>query len=358
MDNIDIFKEDLNSSSFLSLVFKTIPGLAFVKNEAFTIVKANAAFLNLYPEEIRDSVIGSTTVESYSKEDREAFLHWDKVAFKDGYSETVETILFPDGKVRTLLTKKKRFKADSGKSYILGIATDITRQEEAIRKLEETNKDLKSFTQIASHDLKAPLAAIEQVVRWINDEYADSFSPEVTEYFDIIKVRAKRLQKLLNDLLTYTTMSQVSQDYEMLNIREFARDIFSMTEPNGAFTLHADDELVRVPIKEFEIALRNLFSNAVKHHDKGTGNIWLSVKDSNHGYMFIVSDDGPGIPQEHGENIFEMFSRLKSQDEVEGSGIGLSIVKRIIEKFGGNIELAASDKGAKFEIYWPKETAE
>lgn len=358
MESIDIFKEDLDSSSFLSLVFNTIPGLAFVKNESFEIVKANQAFLNIYPEDIRGSVIGSTTVESYSKEDREAFLYHDKVAFNDGYSETVETILFPDGKVRTLLTKKKRFTADSGKFYILGIATDITRQEEAIRQLEESNKDLKSFTQIASHDLKSPLAAIEQVVMWINEEYADSFAPEVKEYFDIIRVRAKRLQKLLNDLLMYSTMSQVSHDYETFNLKDFARDILNMSAPNGAFTLHVDDEIIRMPVKEFEIALRNLFSNAVKHHNRGQGSICLSVKDSNHGYLFTVADDGPGIPLEYSQNIFEMFSRLKSQDEVEGSGIGLSIVKRIIEKFGGDIKLAPSDRGAKFEIYWPKETAE
>lgn len=358
MEDIDILNEDLDSSLFLSLVFNTIPGLAFVKNELFEIVKANTAFLNLYPEDVRDSVIGSTTVESYSKEDRDAFLHHDKIAFEDGYSETVETILFPDGKVRTLLTKKKRFKADSGKFYILGIATDITRQEEAIRQLEESNKDLKSFTQIASHDLKAPLAAIEQVLTWIDNEHADSFSSEVKAYFEIIKVRAKRLQKLLNDLLMYSTMSQVSHDYEVLNVRALAEDILSMSAPEGAFTLHADDRVVRMPAKEFEIVLRNLFSNAVKHHDTGQGNIWLSVQDSNHGYLFTVVDDGPGIPQKYSQNIFEMFSRLKSQDEVEGSGIGLSIVKRIIEKFGGDIKLAPSDRGAKFETYWPKETAE
>ncbi|ASG65878.1 histidine kinase [Idiomarina piscisalsi] len=358
MEDIDTLNEDLDSSSFLSLVFNTIPGLAFVKNESFEIVKANTAFLNLYPDDVRDSVIGSTTVESYSKEDRDAFLHHDKIAFKDGYSETVETIFFPDGKVRTLLTKKKRFRADSGKFYILGIATDITRQEEAIRQLEESNKDLKSFTQIASHDLKAPLAAIEQVVTWINNEYASSFSPEVKAYFEIIKVRAKRLQKLLNDLLMYSTMSQVSHDYETINLKGFAKDILNMSASNGAFTLHVDDEIIRMPVKEFEIVLRNLFSNAVKHHDTGQGNIWLTVKDSNHGYLFTVADDGPGIPQKHSQNIFEMFSRLKSQDEVEGSGIGLSIVRRILEKFGGSVELAPSDKGARFEIYWPKEMAE
>ncbi|WP_417689403.1 sensor histidine kinase [Pseudidiomarina sp.] len=355
----DVAKEDLNNSEFLELVFNTIPALAFVKNENYEIVKANDAFLDIYPPELRNAVIGSTTVESYSEEDREAFLAYDKLAFETGYSETIETILFPDGKIRKLLTKKRRFKAESGEAYILGIATDITRQEETLRKLEESNKDLNSFIHIASHDLKAPLLNIEQLISWINEEHLQALTPEVRGYFELIRSRAVRLKQLLNDLLLFSMSSQVTDDrYECFNVKSMASDVMSMLDSQHRFELEAEDVDVVLPRRGFEIVLRNLLSNALKHHDQEEGRITLSVSDSNHVYLIVVADNGPGIPAEFGERIFEMFTRLKSQDEVEGSGVGLAIVKRIIEKFGGSIRLRNSAQGAIFEISWPKQLAE
>lgn len=349
--------EDLSSPAFLELLFNTIPGLAFVKNEQFEIVKANDAFLAIYPADMRAQVIGSTTVESYSEEDREAFLAHDRMAFAQGYSETIETILFPDGKIRKLLTKKRRFKADGGAFYILGIATDITKQEEALRLLEESNKDLKSFVHIASHDLKAPLANIEQLIAWVEEEHRHSLSAEVQHYFEMIKLRAQRLQRLLNDLLLFSTMSQVSEHFASFNLRTMARDLLDILDTQGRFQLEAPDVEVVLPRREFEIVLRNLISNAIKHHDKPEGIIRIRLEDRNHDYRIEIADDGPGIPLEFSERIFAMFTRLKSQDEVEGSGIGLAIVKRIVEKCGGTIELLPSTGGAVFCLLCPKQVA-
>lgn len=349
--------EDLTSAHFLELLFNTIPGLAFVKNERFEIVKANDAFLAIYPADMREHVIGSTTVESYSQEDRDAFLAHDRLAFETGYNETIETILFPDGKIRKLLTKKRRFYAESGECYILGIATDITRQEETLRKLEESNKDLKSFIHIASHDLKAPLANIKQLIDWINEEHGSTLSNEVRDYFDMIQVRAVRLQRLLNDLLLYSTMSQISGRYQTFNLKVMAMELLTLLDTESNFELEATDSEVTLPRREFEIVLRNLISNAIKHHDKKHGKLKVSIEDVNHDYIIEVTDDGPGVPFEFRERIFEMFTRLKSQDEVEGSGIGLAIVKRIIEKCGGSIELKSGSNGATFKLIWPKEVA-
>ena len=117
--------------NFQSVVFDNVPDMLFVKDTEFRIVQANQAFLNVYPEDMRPGVIGSTCLEGYKEDEREAFLFFDRVAFDKGFSQTEETILFPDGKYRTLLTKKVRFKDELGAVFILGVASDITEIKQA-----------------------------------------------------------------------------------------------------------------------------------------------------------------------------------------------------------------------------------
>jgi PAS domain S-box-containing protein len=111
---------------FQTIVFDNVPDMLFVKDSEFRIVQANQAFLNVYPEDMRNDVIGRTSLEGYEEEEREAFLVFDRIAFDKGFSETEETIQFPDGKRRTLLTKKVRFQDELGAVFILGVASDIT----------------------------------------------------------------------------------------------------------------------------------------------------------------------------------------------------------------------------------------
>lgn len=128
------------SERFLSMMQDVSPNLIFVKDEEFRLVRANKAFLNLYPEPMRDSVIGTTTVESYNKEEAEAFLYQDKLAFEQGISEIEETILFPDGKERTLHTLKTRFQDSENNNYILGVAHDITDIKQAVLRVKESEE--------------------------------------------------------------------------------------------------------------------------------------------------------------------------------------------------------------------------
>ncbi|MFC3121711.1 response regulator [Agaribacter flavus] len=126
------------SKQFLQLMQEAIPDMFFVKDEQFRIVRANDAFLRVYPESVRDSVIGTTTLEAYDEEEAAEFLAHDKQALREGYSETEEAILFPDGKKRILHTKKTRFQNSAGDPFILGISRDVT----AIRRTEADHKEL------------------------------------------------------------------------------------------------------------------------------------------------------------------------------------------------------------------------
>lgn len=133
-------KEVQDSQKFLQLVQDVMPDLIFVKDEDFRIVRANQAFLELYPESERDSVLGTTTVESYDDKEAEAFLEQDKIALSEGYSEVEETIHFPCGKKKSLFTKKIRFQNQDGATYILGVGHDITDRKDALEKLAESDE--------------------------------------------------------------------------------------------------------------------------------------------------------------------------------------------------------------------------
>lgn len=135
-----ITKDVEESQNFLQLVQDSMPDLLFVKDEDFRIVRANPAFLNLYPEPVRHSVIGTTTIESYNDKEAEAFLAQDKLALKNGSSETEETINFPNGEIKTLLTKKVRFQNQDGNNFVLGVGRDITDSKKTLACLAESEE--------------------------------------------------------------------------------------------------------------------------------------------------------------------------------------------------------------------------
>lgn len=136
-------KEVQDSQKFLQLVQDVMPDLIFVKDEEFKIVRANQAFLGLYPEDVRDSIIGTTTVESFDKEEANTFLEQDRIALAEGYSEVQETIHFPNGEKKTLFTKKIRFQNQDSDTYILGVGHDITDRVDALEKLAESDERYK-----------------------------------------------------------------------------------------------------------------------------------------------------------------------------------------------------------------------
>ncbi|MEL6188233.1 MAG: PAS domain-containing protein, partial [Myxococcota bacterium] len=138
----DSAREIREAHAFQQLVLNTNTTLLFVKDRNYRIIKANQAFLEMYPEEMRASVIGSTTLEAYSERDRAIFLENDKRAFATGYSEVEETIHAPDGSRRVLWTKKVRFEDSEGQPYILATAVDITNLRDAHQELAEVKERL------------------------------------------------------------------------------------------------------------------------------------------------------------------------------------------------------------------------
>ena len=239
---------------------------------------------------------------------------------------------------------------------IVGAIKDISEHHATIVELERRNQELNNFAYVASHDLKSPLRGIDQLASWINEDLADTLSTQTKEHLRLMRSRINRMENLLNDLLTYSRVGRTEAVIECVNLVQLIENIFDFCNTSQHFELHisgvkGDYLLLRTPL---ELVLRNLINNAIKHHDKPRGTISIAISAKPNSLEFSVADDGPGIPPQHYERAFAMFQTLQPRDKVEGSGMGLAIVRKVIESFGGSIELSANHpRGALFRFSFP-----
>jgi PAS domain S-box-containing protein len=237
-----------------------------------------------------------------------------------------------------------------------GAFQDITERKRVMDELAHTNVEMRNFAYVASHDLKSPLRGIDQLAGWIAEEIEGQASATSVEYLRLMRVRIARLENLLNDLLAYSQAGRVEGTPEMLDFGELVLGVFDLCRGNKPVTLKVEGDLptfltTRTPL---ELVFRNLMNNAIKHHDSAQGVLTVAVRRLQDRYEFSVADDGAGIAPEHFERIFGMFQTLRPRDEVEGSGMGLAIVKKTVELFGGTIQVAANaPRGAVFRFSWP-----
>lgn len=244
------------------------------------------------------------------------------------------------------------------------VATDISerkRQEETLAQqaaeLMRSNTDLEQFAYVASHDLRSPLRAMENLARWIEEDAGHLLPDESRAHLEALRCRVHRMDRLLEDLLRYARAGRPGAEPEDIALRPFLEEVIELAESRGAFRFEIDCGVaslraVRAPLEQ---VLRNLVCNAVKHHDRGHGTIEIATADRGDFVEFSVADDGPGIPDDCHERAFRMFQTLRPRDAVEGSGMGLALVKKLVESNEGAISIAPSaGRGARFVFTWPK----
>lgn len=272
----------------------------------------------------------------------------------------------PDGREQFFAVSHQPYRDEHGRvSGVMSLAMDITERNEAEQALQQksaeltrSNHDLEQFAYVASHDLKAPLRAIDVLVQWLQEDLKDYDGGEVQENLGLLSQRTGRLSRLLDDLMEYSRAGRRIGSRGQVNTRELVQDITTLLAPPASLRVEADPGL---PILDtyagpLEQVLRNLINNAVKHHPTQQGIVRVSAVDQGDSVLFMVEDDGAGIPEVYADKVFQMFQTLQPRDDREGSGMGLAIVKRIADWQGGRIWFhpGPSGVGTVFKFVWNK----
>jgi len=254
----------------------------------------------------------------------------------------------------------------SGKNIIIEKITESRNQlaakniqlETYTRDLEKTNRELDKFASIVSHDLKAPLRAIGNLTGWIEEDAGETFTPEVKANFNIIKGRVKRMEDLINAILEYSKADRnVVSDEVKFDTKQLIEETVDFIGRPDNLTLELSTDLPTITSDRtrMEQIFSNLINNAIKYTDKEQIHIHIGVEQQKDGWVFSVKDNGPGIDRMYHEKVFVIFQTLNRRDEVESTGVGLAIVKKIIEDQGGKIWVESeAGKGADFKFFWPK----
>ncbi|GAA4353982.1 hypothetical protein GCM10023185_15120 [Hymenobacter saemangeumensis] len=252
---------------------------------------------------------------------------------------------------------------DKEQDSLGGLAGLLNRMTEALDQsfsaLEKRNQELDQFAYVASHDLKAPLRGITTIVKWIEEELTTELSPQMRTYLEQMKGRLARLDDLINGLLAYARVGRTTYTAQEVNVAKLVHEVGELVVP-PSFELDISPSLptfVTNPLSLQQV-FTNLLSNAVKYHHRGNGRLTVSCQDAGDFFEFRVQDDGPGIAPEYHQKIFLLFQTLRDRHSSESTGIGLSIVKKIIDEQQGTIRVeSAVGEGAAFVFTWPKAQA-
>lgn len=234
------------------------------------------------------------------------------------------------------------------------------KMEEYLRDLEKTNRELDKFAYVVSHDLKAPLRAIGNLTGWIEEDMGTELSESVRSNFGIIKGRVVRMEALINGILEYSKASKKTESLETFDSKQVVRDSFDLigAPSNCEFTISRNLPIMYSEKTKLQQIFLNLINNAIKYNDKSKMEILVDASEEKAHWHFSITDNGPGIEKQFHEKIFVIFQTLNARDEVESTGVGLAIVKKIIEEQGGRIWVESEKgKGATFHFTWPKSNA-
>jgi PAS domain S-box-containing protein len=235
------------------------------------------------------------------------------------------------------------------RTYLLGVFRDITERklaEERIRKMtarleqrvhertaqiESVNRELESFAYVVSHDLKAPLRAISSLSTWLAADYADKLDEQGRESLRLLVQRAKRMDGLITAILEYSRVGRAGEDLRLVDVDALVREVVELLEVPEQVAVTVETRLPTLLCGRTSIyqVFQNLIGNAVQHLNRPKGRIRVGCLDE--GPTFYVADDGPGIEARYFDKIFEMFQTLEPKEDAKSTGVGLTIVKKIVE---------------------------
>lgn len=278
-------------------------------------------------------------------------------------AESFDTIEFIDGRVFERYSKPQVV----GDRIIGRVWSfrDVTGQYQAHRKQEAlmrqvaaANEELTHFAYIVSHDLKAPLRGIKLLTEWLCADYGDKLGDDAQEQLGLLQSRVGRMHSLIEGVLQYSRVGRVQGDVVSIDLNDLLAGIVDAIAPPPHICITVQDSLPTIAGETTRISqvFQNLLTNAVKYMDKPQGRIAVACADDGDAWKFSVSDNGPGIEEKYFDRIFRIFQTLAPKDEFESSGVGLTLVKKIVELYGGRIWVeSVVGEGSAFCFTLPKQ---
>lgn len=250
---------------------------------------------------------------------------------------------------------------DTGSDELSALGDALNHMTEELARnislLKRSNEELDQFAHIVSHDLKAPLRGISNVVTWIEEDHKEELTPKVSEYMELIKGRVIRAENLIEGLLSYAKADREEIEKEEIALNSLVKEVLD-TLPDMD---HVKLEIADLPVIHgeklwlFQI-FSNLIGNAVKHNEKPGPAVKIYYEEQPDHYEFFIEDNGSGIEKHYQRRIFTIFQTLKDRDSFESTGVGLAIVKKIIETKKQHINVvSAPGKGSVFSFTWSKD---
>lgn len=251
----------------------------------------------------------------------------------------------------------------AGRRMFTGMVRDITQRKLAeeqyaqlLREVTSANEELTNFAYIVSHDLKAPLRGIGSLANWLVADYADRLDDEGREHLRLLIGRVHRMSGLIDGILEYSRIGRIKEARVRVDLDVLVREIIDLLAPPDHIRITVERPLPVIVAERTRMQqlFQNLISNAINYMDKPQGTIRIGVEPAGGRWRFSVADNGPGIDPRHHERIFQLFQTLAPRDRVESTGVGLTLVKKILEMYGSDICVqSAVGAGATFLFTLP-----
>jgi two-component system, LuxR family, sensor kinase FixL len=370
---------ELKSDKLYRTLIESLPQHVFFKDRNSVFVSVNAAFaadVGKKPEDL----IGKSDFDLFPKELAEKYCADDQRVMQQRVPETLEEVNVAGGKWRIVEVVKAPVVDDDGEVIgLLGIFTDITERktsEENLRdfasRLERSNRELENFASVASHDLQEPLRKITVFAERLRARCGESLAPEAHDYLQRIDKATLRMQALINDLLMFSRVTTRPQPFAPVNLGKVVREVLSdlegrLEQVGGSVEIGALPTIEAEPLQMRQL-FQNLIGNALKFHKpnekpvvKIDGTVLHDERRSKprnaptrEMVQITVADNGIGFEEKYLDRIFEVFQRLHGRGTYEGTGMGLAIARKIVERHGGQITAKSKpDEGATFIITLP-----